>query len=103
MAVGMRMSRKRDLIASKRELVSCKIPVEKSVSPMLGGVEGISRIPGQVVEEEKVGMGTPPETGTHETDVRETDTRETDVREIDTQMYAMYTCGHHETRVGETS
>ena len=65
MAVGMRMSRKRDLIASKRELVNCKTPVEKSVSPMRGGVEGISRIPGQVAEEEKVGIDIPPEAGTH--------------------------------------
>jgi hypothetical protein len=46
MAVGMRMSRKRDLIASKRELFSCKTPVERSISPMFDGVEGLSRIPG---------------------------------------------------------
>jgi len=46
MIVGMWMSRKRDLIASKRELISCKTPVERSVSLMLGGVEGFSRNPG---------------------------------------------------------
>ena len=93
---------KKDLIASKRELFSCKTPLERSVSPMFGGVEGLSRIPGQVAEEEKVGMGIPPQAETHETDVPETDIREKDVREIDTQTYAMSTCGHHETRIGET-
>ena len=96
-------SRKKDLIALKRELFSCKTPVERSVSPMFGGVEGLSRIPGQINEEEKVVMDILPETGTRETDVRETDTRETDLREIDTQTYAMYTYGNYETRVGETS
>jgi len=46
MAVGMRMSRKRDLMASKRELFSCKNHVERSVLPELGGVEGLSRLSG---------------------------------------------------------
>ena len=95
MAVGMRMSRKKELIASKREVFSCKTPDERSVSPMFGGVEGPSRIPGQVAEEEKVGMDIPLEAETHETDVPETDIRETDVREL-------YFREHHETRVGET-
>ena len=94
-ATDQRKSRKKDLIASKRELFSCKTPVERSVSPMFGGVEGLSRIPGQMAEEEKVGMDTPLEKGTCETDVPETDTRETDVPEI-------YTRGLHETKVGET-
>ena len=94
-ATDQRKSRKKDLIASKREVFSCKTPVERSVSPMLGGLEGLSRIPEQISEEEKVGMDIPPETATHETDVPETDTRETDVREI-------YTSKHHETKVGET-
>ena len=95
-AMDQRKSRKKDLIASKRELFSCKTPVERSVSPMFGVVEGLSRIPGQVVEEEKVGMENPPEKGTHETDVPKTDIRETDEREADTQTYAMFTCGHYE-------
>jgi len=94
-ATDQRKSRKKDLIASKRELFSCKTPVERSVSPMFGGVEGLSRIPGQVAEEEKVGMGNPPEKGTHEADVPKTDTRVKDVPEI-------YTREHHETKVGET-
>jgi hypothetical protein len=94
-ATDQRKSRKKDLIASKRELFSCKTPVERSVSPMFGGSEGLSRIPGQVAEEEKVGMDTPPEKGTLETDVPKTDTRETDVPE-------KYSRVHHETRVGET-
>ena len=111
-AMDQRKSRKKDLIASKRELFSCKTPAERSVSPMFGGVEGLSRIPGQVAEEEKVGMDLPPLADTHDTDVPKIDTHETDVpktdirkkevREIDTQTYAMYTCGHYETRVGET-
>ena len=96
MAVGMRMSRKKEIIASKRELFSCKTPGERSVAPMFGDVEGLSRIPGQVAEEEKVGMGIPSETRTHETDVPETGIRKTDVREADTQTYSMYTCGHYE-------
>jgi hypothetical protein len=59
-ATDQRKSRKKDLIASKRELFSCKTPVERSVSPMFGGSEGLSRIPGQVAEEQKVEMDTPP-------------------------------------------
>ena len=111
-ATDQRKSRKKELIASKRELFSCKTPAERSVSPMFGGVEGLSRIPGQAAEEEKVGIGIPLEAETHETDAPKTDIRKTDVpktdirmkevREIDTQTYAMYTCGHYETRVGET-
>ena len=97
MALGMRMSRKKELIASKRELFSSKTPGERSVSPMFGGVEGLSRIPGQVAEEEKAVVGIPRETGTLETEESKTDIRETDVREADTQTYAMYTCGHYET------
>ena len=101
-AMDQRKSRKKELIASKRELFSCKTPAERSVSPMFGGVEGLSRIPGQVAEEQKVGMDIPPQADIHETDVPKTDIRRKEVREIDTQTYAMYTCGHYETRVGET-
>ena len=93
--MDQRKSRKKDLIASKRELISCKTPAERSVSPMFGGVEGLSRIPGQVAEEEKVGIDIPPVADTHESDVPETDIRETNVRVI-------YSCEHHETKVGET-
>ena len=94
-AMDQRKSRNKDLIASKRELFSCKTPAERSVSPMFGGVEGLSRIPGQAAEEEKVGMDIPAQTDTHETDVPKTDIRETDVR-------AIYTSEPHETKVGET-
>ena len=59
---------------------------------MFEGLEVLPAFRWQMAEEEKVSMGIPPETGTHETDVPETDTRETDVREIYTQTYAMYTC-----------
>ena len=62
---------------------------------MFGGVEGLSRIPGQVAEEKKVEKDISPVAETHESDVPKTDIRETDVREI-------YTCEHHETKVGET-
>ena len=48
-----------------------------------------------MAEEEKVGMDTPPEKGTLETDVPKTDTRETDVPE-------KYSRERHETKVGET-
>ena len=68
-ATDQRKSRKKELIASKRELFSCKTPAERSVSSMFGGVEGLSRISGQVAEEEKLDIDTPPERGTHETDV----------------------------------
>ena len=34
--MDQRKSRKKDLIAHKRELYSCKTPVERSVSPMFG-------------------------------------------------------------------
>ena len=36
---------------------------------MFGGSEGLSRIPGQLAEVEKVGMDKPTEKDTHETDV----------------------------------
>ena len=94
-AMDQRKSRKKELIASKRELFSGKTPAERSVSPMFGGLEGLSRIPGQVAEEEKVGMGIPSEAGTHESDVPKTVIRETEVRGI-------YTRVHHETKAGET-
>ena len=95
MAVGMRMSRNKELIAQKSELFSCKTPGERSGTPMFGGVEGLSRIPGQVAEEEKVGMNIPVETCT----MRQANHRVTFVSQMcaaETQTYAMYTCGHYE-------
>ena len=35
-ATDQRKSRKKDIIESKRELYSCKTPVERSVSPIFG-------------------------------------------------------------------
>ena len=42
-ATDQRKSRKKDIIQSKRELYSCKTPVERSVSPMFGGRSEASR------------------------------------------------------------
>ena len=52
-ALDVRKSRKKDLIAHKRELYSCKTPVERSVSPMFGGRDEASLVNGKADEEEK--------------------------------------------------
>ena len=52
-AVEQRKSRKKDIIAHKRELYSCKTPVERSVSPMFGGGNEASPVNGKDDEEEK--------------------------------------------------
>ena len=41
-ATDQRKSRNKDIIQSKRELYSCKTPVERSVSPMFGGRSEVS-------------------------------------------------------------
>ena len=50
-ATDQRKSRKKGIIQSKRELYSCKTPVERSVSPMFGGRSEVSN------ENEKSGDG----------------------------------------------
>ena len=52
-ALDVRKSRKKDLIEHKRELYSCKTPVERSVSPMFGGRDEASLVDGKADEEEK--------------------------------------------------
>ena len=58
-ALDVRKSRKKDLIAHRRELYSYKTPVERSVSPMFGGRDEASLVDGNVDEEEKGGHDIP--------------------------------------------
>ena len=51
--MDQRKSRKKDLIAHKRELYSCKTPVERSVYPIYGGRDEVSFVNGKADEEEK--------------------------------------------------
>ena len=54
--MDQRKSRKKDLIAHKRELYSYKTPVESSVSPMFGGGNEASLVNGKADEEEKASL-----------------------------------------------
>ena len=50
-AMDQRKTKRKDIVQSKRELYSCKTPLERSVSPMFGGGCEASRKNEQIDEE----------------------------------------------------
>jgi hypothetical protein len=90
-AMDLRKSKRRDLIASKRELRSSKIFSQGPKSSICD-----KKIEDPPINTSQIESLVKDKDDSHVKDKDEI--RVKDIRETDTQTYAMYTCGHHETR-----